>query len=104
MSSQMKVLFSFHSAERMKQRLNLDVSTKYDVDISSAFTKSHTYKHTSMQDTTCVAYVHKDKTMPIVLIIDAKTRIVMTVLLGKKITNQNAPFVNECYAKIGVSI
>jgi len=99
----MKVLFSFHSAQRMKERLNLDVSTKYEVDISSAFTKSHTYQHTSMQ-TTCVAYVHKDKTMPIVLIIDLQKRIVMTVLLGKKITNQNAPFVNECYAKIGVNI
>lgn len=99
----MKVLFSFHSAQRMKQRLNIDVSTKYEVDISSAFTKSHTYQHTSMQ-TTCVAYVHKDKSMPVVLIIDAKTRIVMTVLLGKKITNLNAPFVNECYAKIGVNI
>ena len=84
----MKVLFSFHSAQRMKERLNLDVSTKYEVDISSAFTKSHTYQHTSMQ-TTCVAYVHKDKKIPIFIIIDFQNRIVINVLLVKKITNKN---------------
>ena len=101
MSSQMKVLFSFHSADRMKQRLNIDVSTKYEVDISSAFIKSHTYFHeaTSVK---CAAFVHKDKSTPVVLIVDVQKRIVMTVLLGQKLTNINTPFVDECYAKVKV--
>ena len=94
----MKVLFSFHSAERMKQRLNITVSTKHEVDVSSAFTKSHVYKHETL-NVACIALIHNDKSMPIVLIVNSVSRIVMTVLLGKKITNQNAPFVDECYAK-----
>jgi hypothetical protein len=99
----MKVLFSFHAAERMKQRLNIDVSTKFEVDISSNFVKSHSYIHET-NNNVCVAFCNKDKSMPIVLVVDKQSRIVRTVYLGRKLVNTNTPFVNECYAKIGVTI
>ncbi len=88
----------------MKQRLNLDVSTKYEVDISSAFTKSHTYLHETT-NVKCVAYVHNDASMPVVLIIDVQKRTVMTVLIGKKLSiAKSTPFVDTCYAKAGITI
>jgi hypothetical protein len=42
--------------------------------------------------------------MPIVLAVDKNTRVVTTVYLGKKLAKLNAPFVDTCYAKIGVTL
>jgi hypothetical protein len=73
-----KVLFSFHAAQRMQQRLNTPISTKDEVNISSAFRKNLSYtcpKNGAVESWYC--------TIPgtrIVMIIGAKTRVVLTVM------------------------
>lgn len=90
-----KVMFSFHSAERMQQRLQVKVPTEYDVDISSAFFKAKTYQHHNGE--MVEAWASKDRTNKIVLIVGKQSRVVLTVLLGGDITGNNAPFVDSCY-------
>ena len=73
-----KVLFSFHAAQRMQQRLNTPISTSQEVNISSAFRKNKTYQHTNgrmVESWYCTIPNTK-----IVMVIDQTSRVVMTVM------------------------
>ena len=87
----MGVMFSFHAAQRIEERLNARVDTRREVDIESAFVKVKTYEH-NVKAMLVEAWVSKDIANPVVLIIGKQNRVVMTVLTG------SAPFVTECYA------
>jgi|688.fasta_scaffold70985_7 hypothetical protein len=103
----MKVLFSFHAKQRMQERLQINVSTTQEYDLTKLnFVKSHSYLNTSIANdsNTYIAFCFNDKSMPIVLAVDKNTRVVTTVYLGKKLAKLNAPFVDTCYAKIGVTL
>lgn len=91
------VLFSFHAAERIKQRLNVTVSTRNDVDISQTFFKAKVYRS---NDTGSMveAWASKDTVNRVVLIVDQQSRVVQTVLIGGALNAYNAPFVDSCYA------
>jgi hypothetical protein len=73
-----KVLFSFHAAQRMSQRLNTKITTQAEVNISDAFKLNSKYtcpKNGAVESWYC--------TIPgtrVVLIIGAKTRVVLTVM------------------------
>ena len=73
-----KVLFSFHAAQRMSQRLDTKITTDSEVNISSAFKLSRRYtcpKNGAVESWYC--------TIPgtrIVLVIGAATRVVLTVM------------------------
>ena len=87
----MPVMFSFHAAQRLEQRLNARVDTRREVNIESAFVKVKTYEHNAKPGVWAEAWVSRDTENPAVLIIDRRSRVVMTVLVG------DAPFVSECY-------
>jgi hypothetical protein len=87
----MRVMFSFHAAQRLEQRLNATVDTRREVNIESSFVKVKTYEH-NVKGIMVEAWVSKDIANPVVLIIGKQNRTVMTVLTG------TAPFVAECYA------
>ena len=73
-----KVLFSFHAAQRMQQRLKTPISTREEVNISTAFRLSKRYtcpKNGAVESWYC--------TIPgthIVMVIGAQTRVVLTVM------------------------
>jgi hypothetical protein len=73
-----KVLFSFHAAQRMSQRLKTRISTDSEVNISNAFKLNRKYncpKNGAVESWYC--------TIPgtrVVLIIGAQTRVVLTVM------------------------
>ena len=73
-----KVLFSFHAAQRMSQRLNTKITTEAEVNISSAFKLARRYtcpRNGAVESWYC--------TIPgtrIVMIIGAATRVVLTVM------------------------
>jgi hypothetical protein len=96
MAHAQKVMFSFHAAQRMTQRLNVRVPTENDVDISSAFFKAKTYIHHDGQ--MVEAWASRDRDNKIVLIVSRQSRVVLTVLLGGVLNDKNAPFVDSCYA------
>lgn len=73
-----KVLFSFHAAQRMSQRLNTSISTKDEVNISSAFRKTRTY--TCPKNGTVESWYCTIPGTRIVMIIGAATRVVLTVM------------------------
>jgi hypothetical protein len=74
----MKVLFSFHAAQRMTQRLKTRISTDSEVNISTAFKLNKRYtcpKNGAVESWYC--------TIPgtrIVMVIGAQTRVVLTVM------------------------
>jgi hypothetical protein len=74
----MKVLFSYHAAQRMQQRLKTDISTKDEVNISTAFRLNRRYtcpKNGAVESWYC--------TIPgtrIVMVIGAQNRVVLTVM------------------------
>ena len=87
-----KVLFSFHAAQRMQQRLKISVPTKDDVNISSAFKLSHT----SWYDGQMVdLWASRDPATPVVLVVAKDSRVVLTVLVGSEISGRNAPFADS---------
>lgn len=74
-----KVLFSFHAAQRMSQRLNTNIRTDNEVNISSAFKLSKTYTDLNTNEQVESWYC----TIPgqrIVLLIGARSRVVTTVM------------------------
>jgi len=73
-----KVLFSFHAAQRMQQRLNTPISTSQEVNISSAFRKNKTYQHTNGRMVEAWYCIVPDTR--IVMVIDQISRVVMTVM------------------------
>lgn len=73
-----KVLFSFHAAQRMQQRLNTPISTSQEVNITSAFRKNKTYRHTNNRMVESWYCTIPDTR--IVLVIDQVSRVVMTVM------------------------
>ena len=87
----MPVMFSFHAAQRLEERLHARVDTRREVNIESAFVKVKTYEHNAKSGVWVEAWVSRDTLNPVVLIIDRRSRVVMTVLTG------TAPFVTECY-------
>lgn len=91
-----KILFSFHAAERMSQRLNIKVPTRQEVDISSAFFKAKTYRHHNGE--MVEAWASKDQSNRLVLIVGQQSGVVLTVLVGSETNGRNTPFVDECYA------
>lgn len=72
------VLFSYHAAQRMSQRLKINVSTESKVNISSAFAKSKTYTHTNGRLVT--SWYCTIPGQRIVLIIDNESHMVMTAM------------------------
>ena len=94
--AQQKVLFSFHAAQRMTERIKVKVPTETDVDISSAFFKAKTYQHHNGQ--MVEAWASRDTTNKVVLIISRQSRVVLTVLTGGLLNENNTPFVDACYA------
>lgn len=91
-----KILFSFHAAERMQQRLRIAVTTRDEVDISSAFFLARTYRHHNGE--MVEAWASKDLANRVVLVISQRTRVVLTVLTGGDLNDRNTPFVDACYA------
>jgi hypothetical protein len=91
------VLFSFHAAQRIKQRLNTNVSTRNDVDISQAFFKAKVYRS---NDTGRMveAWASRDTVNRVVLVVDQQSRVVQTVYTGGALNDRPAPFVDSCYA------
>jgi hypothetical protein len=73
-----KVMFSFHAAQRMSQRLNTKITTQAEVNISDAFKLNRKYncpKNGAVESWYC--------TIPgtrVVLVIGAQTRVVLTVM------------------------
>lgn len=91
-----QVLFSFHSAQRMTERLQVKVPTEREVDISSAFFKAKTYRHHNGD--MVEAWASKDRSNKLVLIIAQQTRVVLTVLIGGELSGRDTPFVDACYS------
>ena len=85
-----KVLFSFHAAQRMQQRLNTPISTREEVNISTAFRLNKRYtcpRNGAVESWHC--------TMPgtrIVMVIGSQTRVVLTVMT-------EGPVVDAVYAQ-----
>ena len=73
-----KVLFSFHAAQRMQQRLKTPISTRDTVDISSAFRKNRSY--TCPRNGAVESWYCNIPGTRIVMIIGAQTRVVLTVM------------------------
>lgn len=74
-----KVLFSFHAAQRLNQRFGSNISTRTEVDISQAFMKvGQPYKHDN--GTMVQAYVPRDTTVRMVMIVTCDSRVAMTVM------------------------
>jgi len=95
-----KVMFSYHAAQRMTERLKVKVPTETDVDISSAFFKAKTYRDTN-RDQMVEAWASKDRANKVVLIISQQSRVVLTVLMGEGLNNgQSTPFVESCYEAV----
>ena len=91
------VMFSFHAAQRMTERLKVKVPTEAEVDIRSAFFKAKTYRDTN-RDQMVEAWASKDRTNKVVLIVSQQSRVVLTVLMGEGLNNgQATPFVESCY-------
>lgn len=88
-----KVLFSFHAAERMQQRLKISVTTKDDVNISSAFFKSKTEFYNGQ---ICEFWASRDPSTPVVLVVAQSSKVVLTVLLGSELLGKTAGFTDSC--------
>ena len=88
-----KVLFSFHAAQRMQQRLKISVTTKDDVNISSAFFKSKTEFYNGQ---ICEFWASRDSSTPVVLVIAQDSKVVLTVLLGSELLGKTASFTDSC--------
>lgn len=88
-----KVLFSFHAAQRMQQRLKISVPTKDDVNISSAFFKSKTHFYDGQM---CEFWASRDPATPVVLVIAQTSKVVLTVLLGSELLGKTAAFTDSC--------
>jgi hypothetical protein len=73
-----KVLFSYHAAQRMSQRLKTRISTESEVNISTAFKMNKCYtcpKNGAVESWHCTIPGTK-----IVMIIGAQSRVVLTVM------------------------
>lgn len=74
-----KVLFSFHAAQRINQRFNSRITTRDEVDISSAFMKvGQPYRHDN--GTMVQTYVPRDLSVRMAMIVTCDSRVVMTVM------------------------
>lgn len=71
------IVFSFHAVERMRQRLNINVDPKQEVDISSTFRLARTYRH--YNGNMVQAWVARDPATTVVLIVDQQSGVVLTV-------------------------
>jgi hypothetical protein len=86
----MQVIFSYHAAERMQQRLNTPISTDKEVNITTAFKKSRSY--TCPQNGAVESWYCTIPGTKIVMIIGAKSRVVLTVMT-------QGPIVDAVYAQ-----
>ena len=92
-----RVVFSYHAAQRMSERLNIRVDYNREVDISANFKLVKTYKHEVHQNMV-EAWISKDRSNPVCLIVSQVSSVVLTVLLGSKLAGRSAPFVDSLYS------
>jgi len=91
------VMFSYHAAQRMTERLNITVPTETSVNIREAFFLAKTYRDTN-RDQMVEAWASKDRANKVVLIVSQQSRVVLTALMGEGLNNgQATPFVESCY-------
>jgi hypothetical protein len=86
----MRVIFSYHAGQRISERVNTQVPTNREVDISSAFVHKHSYLHD--RGFMVEAWASPDLDNKCVLIVNPKTRVVLTVMT-------TGPVVTACYGK-----
>jgi hypothetical protein len=92
MAQVQKVMFSFHAAQRLNQRLGTRISTEHDVDISTAFRKvGEAYRH--YNGAMVQSYVPRDTSVRMLMIVSVDTRCVLTVMA-------EGPVVDAVYRKI----
>ena len=92
-----QAIFTFHASQQLKKRFNMSVPTNKSVDITQAFVKASRYTHPSMGD--CEAWVFKDISTKIMLILAHKSKAVLTVYGGKDF-DENRDFFTKIYADI----
>ena len=87
------VLFSFHAVERARTRLNVNIpSRSHEVNIESTFRLAETFRHQGtnrMQE----AWISKDPSKRVVLIVDKADRLVTTVMT-------DGPYVDTLYRAV----
>lgn len=87
-----KVLFSFHAAQRLNQRFGSKITTEHDVDISTTFKSvGAPYKHHNGE--MVQAYVPRDESVRLAMIVAVKSRCVLTVM-------NEGPVMDAIYRKI----
>jgi hypothetical protein len=79
MAQVQKVMFSFHAAQRLNQRFGSRITTEQDVDISTSFKKvGQPYSH--YNGTMVQAYVPRDLSVRMAMIVAIDSRCVLTVM------------------------
>ena len=79
MAQVQKVMFSYHAAQRLNQRFGSRITTEQDVDISTTFKKvGQPYSH--YNGTMVQAYVPRDSSVRMAMIVAIDTRCVLTVM------------------------
>jgi hypothetical protein len=86
-----KVSFTTHAAQRMQQRLGINISQGQSVDITSNFVKTFGYIDT--RNDLIEHWVNKDRRQPVVLAINAYTGFVVTVMT-------EGPIVDAAYRRL----
>lgn len=84
------VIFSFHAAERLSQRFNTRISTRNDVDISQTFKPIGNARRHHTDGYMYQAYIPKDPSVRLVLLVNIEGNVVMTVM-------SEGPIVDACY-------
>jgi hypothetical protein len=88
-----KVMFSYHAAQRLNQRFGSRVTTEQDVDISTTFKKAGLPYRQNNGPSMVQAYVPRDQSVRMAMLVAIDTRCVLTVL-------NEGPVLDAIYRKI----
>jgi len=90
-------VFSYHASEQMRDRHDYTVPYNQPVDIEQGFVKALRFTHDINGD--CSAWVFKDLSVKIMLILAHKSKVVVTTYGGKDFDENRKMFV-EAYKNV----
>lgn len=90
-------VFTYHSSQQLKDRHDLTIPYNRPIDIEQGFVKALRYEHPENGD--CSAWVFKDLSRKIMLILSHKSKVVITTYGGKDFDENRKMFV-EAYQNV----